>query len=93
MIFMLNILRFVDKLISFYGISGGGGGFPLQFGSISPGLMQVVLKFVGNNACCRLLNLTHELNCLCLQVPARTSSAPPNLDEQKQGQVCTFFPS
>ncbi|KAK1393825.1 hypothetical protein POM88_012881 [Heracleum sosnowskyi] len=31
-----------------------GGGFPLQFGSISPGLMQV---------------------------PARTSSAPPNLDE------------
>ncbi|XP_017218527.1 eukaryotic translation initiation factor 4G [Daucus carota subsp. sativus] len=37
-----------------------GGGFPLQFGSISPGLMQV---------------------------PARTSSAPPNLDEQKREQA------
>ncbi|KAK1398280.1 hypothetical protein POM88_008143 [Heracleum sosnowskyi] len=36
-----------------------GGGFPLQFGSISPGLMQV---------------------------PARTSSAPLNLDEQKREQ-------
>ncbi|XP_073025917.1 eukaryotic translation initiation factor 4G-like isoform X1 [Primulina eburnea] len=37
--------------------------FPLQFGSISPGLM--------NGA----------------QIPARTSSAPPNLDEQKKDQV------
>ncbi|KAL9175833.1 hypothetical protein ABFS82_02G137900 [Erythranthe guttata] len=37
--------------------------FPLQFGSISPGLMNGV------------------------QIPARTSSAPPNLDEQKKDQV------
>ncbi|KAL8119357.1 eukaryotic translation initiation factor 4G-like isoform X2 [Apium graveolens] len=37
-----------------------GGDFTLQFGSISPGLMQV---------------------------PARTSSAPPNLDEQKREQA------
>ncbi|VFQ66315.1 unnamed protein product [Cuscuta campestris] len=37
--------------------------FPLQFGSISPGLMNG------------------------MQVPARTSSAPPNLDEQKFDQV------
>ncbi|EPS61644.1 hypothetical protein M569_13151, partial [Genlisea aurea] len=34
--------------------------FPLQFGSISPGIMNGV------------------------QIPARTSSAPPNLDEQKK---------
>ncbi|XP_056684123.1 eukaryotic translation initiation factor 4G isoform X2 [Spinacia oleracea] len=38
-------------------------GFPLQFGSISPGFMNG------------------------MQVPARTSSAPPNLDEQKRDQV------
>ncbi|KAJ8573417.1 hypothetical protein K7X08_009928 [Anisodus acutangulus] len=37
--------------------------FPLQFGSISPGVMNV------------------------LQIPARTSSAPPNLDEQKRAQA------
>ncbi|XVE74154.1 hypothetical protein DITRI_Ditri11bG0176100 [Diplodiscus trichospermus] len=37
--------------------------FPLQFGSISPGCMNV------------------------MQIPARTSSAPPNLDEQKRDQV------
>lgn len=37
--------------------------FPLQFGSISPGLMNG------------------------MQIPARTSSAPPNLDEQKQAQA------
>ncbi|CAN4125996.1 unnamed protein product [Withania somnifera] len=37
--------------------------FPLQFGSISPGVMNV------------------------LQIPARTSSAPPNLDEQKKAQA------
>ncbi|XP_016544330.2 eukaryotic translation initiation factor 4G [Capsicum annuum] len=37
--------------------------FPLQFGSISPGVMSV------------------------LQIPARTSSAPPNLDEQKRAQA------
>ncbi|XP_076884329.1 eukaryotic translation initiation factor 4G-like [Bidens hawaiensis] len=36
-------------------------GFPLQFGSISPGAL--------------------------MQVPARTSSAPPNLDEQKRAQA------
>ncbi|KAJ9558468.1 hypothetical protein OSB04_013082 [Centaurea solstitialis] len=40
-----------------------GPAFPLQFGSISPGLMNG------------------------MQIPARTSSAPPNLDEQKQAQV------
>ncbi|WOH09285.1 hypothetical protein DCAR_0728741 [Daucus carota subsp. sativus] len=39
----------------------GEGAFPLQFGSISPGLMQM---------------------------PVRTSSAPPTLDEQKQEQAC-----
>ncbi|KAJ0430257.1 putative MIF4G-like, type 3, initiation factor eIF-4 gamma, MA3, MIF4G-like domain superfamily [Helianthus annuus] len=38
-------------------------GFPLQFGSISPGVMNG------------------------MQVPARTSSAPPNLDEQKRAQA------
>ncbi|PIN16101.1 hypothetical protein CDL12_11245 [Handroanthus impetiginosus] len=37
--------------------------FPLQFGSISPGLMNGV------------------------QIPARTTSAPPNLDEQKKDQA------
>ncbi|KAK4372335.1 hypothetical protein RND71_007719 [Anisodus tanguticus] len=37
--------------------------FPLQFGSISPGVMNV------------------------LQIPARTSSAPPNLDEQRRAQA------
>ncbi|XP_010269861.1 PREDICTED: eukaryotic translation initiation factor 4G-like isoform X3 [Nelumbo nucifera] len=37
--------------------------FPLQFGSISPGFMNV------------------------MQIPARTSSAPPNLDEQKRDQA------
>ncbi|KAI3511288.1 hypothetical protein L1887_18437 [Cichorium endivia] len=37
--------------------------FQLQFGSISPGLMNG------------------------MQIPARTSSAPPNLDEQKQAQA------
>ncbi|XP_024982424.1 eukaryotic translation initiation factor 4G isoform X2 [Cynara cardunculus var. scolymus] len=37
--------------------------FPLQFGSISPSLMNG------------------------MQIPARTSSAPPNLDEQKQAQA------
>lgn len=37
--------------------------FPLQFGSISPGLMNG------------------------MQIPARTSSAPPNMDEQKQAQA------
>ncbi|KAL3537108.1 hypothetical protein ACH5RR_000474 [Cinchona calisaya] len=37
--------------------------FPLQFGSISPGLMNG------------------------MQIPARTSSAPPNLDEQKRDQI------
>lgn len=37
--------------------------FPLQFGSINPGLMNG------------------------MQVPARTSSAPPNLDEQKRDQA------
>lgn len=42
---------------------GGAKGFPLQFGSISPGLMNG------------------------MQVPARTSSAPPNLDEQKRNQA------
>ncbi|KAL2511552.1 Eukaryotic translation initiation factor 4G [Abeliophyllum distichum] len=36
----------------------------LQFGSISPGFMNV------------------------MQIPARTSSAPPNLDEQKKVQAC-----
>lgn len=41
----------------------GAKGFPLQFGSISPGFMNG------------------------MQVPARTSSAPPNLDEQKCDQV------
>ncbi|KAJ9558450.1 hypothetical protein OSB04_013064 [Centaurea solstitialis] len=40
-----------------------GPAFPLQFGSISPGLMNG------------------------MQIPARTSSAPPNLDEQKQAQA------
>ncbi|GAB2224328.1 hypothetical protein Drorol1_Dr00005082 [Drosera rotundifolia] len=38
-------------------------GFPLQFGSISPGFMNG------------------------MQIPARTSSAPPNLDEQKRDQA------
>ncbi|MFS8022985.1 putative MIF4G-like, type 3, initiation factor eIF-4 gamma, MA3, MIF4G-like domain superfamily [Helianthus anomalus] len=38
-------------------------GFSLQFGSISPGVMNG------------------------MQVPARTSSAPPNLDEQKRAQA------
>jgi translation initiation factor 4G len=37
--------------------------FPLQFGSLSPGLMNG------------------------MQIPARTSSAPPNLDEQKRDQA------
>ncbi|KAI3731937.1 hypothetical protein L1987_63130 [Smallanthus sonchifolius] len=37
--------------------------FPLQFGSISPGVMNG------------------------MQVPARTNSAPPNLDEQKRAQA------
>lgn len=37
--------------------------FQLQFGSISPGIMNV------------------------MQIPARTSSAPPNFDEQKQAQA------
>ncbi|XP_020263014.1 eukaryotic translation initiation factor 4G-like isoform X2 [Asparagus officinalis] len=37
--------------------------FPLQFGSISPGIMNK------------------------MQIPARTSSAPPNLDEQKNAQA------
>ncbi|KAL3624536.1 hypothetical protein CASFOL_031204 [Castilleja foliolosa] len=41
----------------------GSKSFALQFGSISPGLMNGV------------------------QIPARTNSAPPNLDEQKQEQV------
>lgn len=41
----------------------GAKGFPLQFGSISPGFMNG------------------------MQVPARTSSAPPNLDEQKRDQA------
>ncbi|XP_021867544.1 eukaryotic translation initiation factor 4G isoform X3 [Spinacia oleracea] len=40
-----------------------GKGFSLQFGSISPGVMNG------------------------MQVPARTSSAPPNLDVQKRDQV------
>ncbi|KAL9228806.1 hypothetical protein vseg_004346 [Gypsophila vaccaria] len=40
-----------------------GKGFSLQFGSISPGFMNV------------------------MQVPARTSSAPPNLDEQQRNQA------
>ncbi|KAL3615495.1 hypothetical protein CASFOL_041156 [Castilleja foliolosa] len=41
----------------------GSKSFPLQFGSISPGLVNGV------------------------QIPARTSSAPPNLDEQKKEQA------
>ncbi|XP_010934513.1 eukaryotic translation initiation factor 4G isoform X2 [Elaeis guineensis] len=41
----------------------GDGPFILQFGSISPGLMDG------------------------MQIPARTTSAPPNLDEQKQDQA------
>ncbi|KAL8119365.1 hypothetical protein AgCh_016765 [Apium graveolens] len=40
----------------------GEGPFPLQFGSVSPGLMQ--------------------------QIPARTSLAPPTLDEQEHEQAC-----
>ncbi|GMH22358.1 hypothetical protein Nepgr_024201 [Nepenthes gracilis] len=38
-------------------------GFPVQFGSISPGFMNG------------------------MQIPARTSSAPPNLDEEKHNQA------
>ncbi|XP_057979694.1 eukaryotic translation initiation factor 4G isoform X2 [Malania oleifera] len=41
----------------------GSRGFPFQFGSLSPGLMNG------------------------MQIPARTSSAPPNLDEQKRDQA------
>uniref|UniRef100_A0A803M4K5 Uncharacterized protein n=1 Tax=Chenopodium quinoa TaxID=63459 RepID=A0A803M4K5_CHEQI len=42
---------------------GGGKEFSLQFGSISPGVMNG------------------------MQVPARTTSAPPNMDEQERNQV------
>ncbi|KAI3719342.1 hypothetical protein L6452_20239 [Arctium lappa] len=45
------------------GSTDASRGFPLQFGSISPGVMNV------------------------MQVPARTNSAPPNLDEQKRAQA------
>ncbi|XP_076930560.1 eukaryotic translation initiation factor 4G-like [Bidens hawaiensis] len=44
------------------GPADASGAFSLQFGSISPGVING------------------------MQVPARTSSAPPNLDEQKQPQ-------
>ncbi|XP_021756436.1 eukaryotic translation initiation factor 4G-like [Chenopodium quinoa] len=44
-------------------LKGGGKEFSLQFGSISPGVMNG------------------------MQVPARTSSAPPNMDEQERNQV------
>ncbi|XP_024987389.1 eukaryotic translation initiation factor 4G-like isoform X3 [Cynara cardunculus var. scolymus] len=45
------------------GSTDGSRPFPLQFGSISPSVMNV------------------------MQVPARTNSAPPNLDEQKRAQA------
>ncbi|XP_076949195.1 eukaryotic translation initiation factor 4G-like [Bidens hawaiensis] len=44
------------------GLADASNAFPLQFGSISPGVIG-------------------------MQVPARTSSAPPNLDEQKRAQA------
>ncbi|GJW09734.1 eukaryotic translation initiation factor 4G-like protein isoform X1 [Tanacetum coccineum] len=45
------------------GSADASKAFPFQFGSISPGVMNV------------------------MQVPARTSSAPPNMDEQKRAQA------
>lgn len=45
------------------GSADASKGFPLQFGSLSPGVMNG------------------------MQVPARTNSAPPNLDEQKRVQA------
>ncbi|XP_076888763.1 eukaryotic translation initiation factor 4G-like [Bidens hawaiensis] len=45
------------------GSADASKAFPLQFGSISPGVING------------------------MQVPARTSSAPPNLDEQKRAQA------
>ena len=72
---MLIIWGFLcNKLIKVNG--SVGGGFPLQFGSISPGLMQVGLKSVGKSAClgysvayspldCVWL-LIKGLNCFCL---------------------------